>query len=279
MKLLKTLGLSAIILASGLSSLPAFAHLGGGSPFVLLNQEYAQANPLTGLDPSIALDSPPASYVVGQPIDFSVDRNVFGSPELAFRWTWDKGAQPEIGDHLQHTYDHVGMHLLTLDIKNDPTSDFSLIDTINVPVVPTSDYKLPTTKVAIRNSKKNAKGFVATFEAVATADKSTKISKYQWKFGDGASAEGKIVTHQFDGQQFRLFPYLHVEDSNGVGADAAFEVDNGDKALQSFDIQGLSVLTAPTKLAGSSRSWWPAIGLAAIGAGLTLGIFALLRKR
>ncbi|HSX48204.1 MAG TPA: PKD domain-containing protein [Candidatus Nanoarchaeia archaeon] len=278
MKLIGTLGLAVAIFFASLASLPAFAHLGGGSPFVLLNQEYAQANPLTGLDPDISLDAPPSVYTVGQPINFSIDRNIFGSPDLQFRWIWDKGGQPELGDNLNHTYNQVGMHRLTLDIKNDPTTDFSLIDSINVPVTPTSGYKLPTTKVAIRNSKQNAKGFVATFEAVAEADKSSKITKYQWKFGDGQSAEGQVVTHQFEGKEFRLFPMLHLEDSNGLTADAAFEVDNGNNALQSFDIQGLTVLVSPTSSHRDRPKPVWLIAAVVVGGGILFGFLELAKR-
>lgn len=272
--------LPLILLGLSLLPLPALAHSGSGNPYVLINGVYAPGNPINGIDTTLAQDLAPANYQVGTPLNIAVDRNAFGSPDYQFRWTWSFGEPTQEGDHLTHTFNKVGTQIVTLELKSAADQPFQLIDTVAINIAPKADYKTLPPKVKVTQLDNSGDGFKVKFEAAATADPSASITNYNWKFGDGSTGTGKVITHSFQGNDFRLFPLLEVTDSNNIKTDVSFELDGSEAKITTADIQAMpGVLSSAAQIKATSRHWQLWLGEALLAAGACVIIWALYKRR
>lgn len=84
------------------------------------------------------------------------------------------------------------------------------------------------------------KGSIATFDASKTTDQDGTVTNFEWDFGDGQSAKGKLVTHKYaqagtfnvklnvaDNQGGTNFASRSLEVSNNQSPDAEFTVTPG----------------------------------------------------
>ena len=109
-------------------------------------------------------------------------------------YTWDFGdGTTGGGASPKHTYTKAGTYKVVLSITGETQGDCdnSSADEMTVVVneAPAADFSLPSS--APINS-------VIKFDASASDGKSDKIINYEWNFGGGSTAEGKVVNHTFE---------------------------------------------------------------------------------
>lgn len=223
-------------------SKPVAAHIGGGPPILKINNTYAATNPYFQQEVitlTVSQDVAPEVYLVGKPIRMAIDvpellkQTTFPpDTEIIFRWSVTKGTNfedvektYEYGDQVSFTFQKVGSYLVFIEAKN-ADDEFIIIDTVQLNVVPSLSYRMPSVAVFIGKDKTIEKPML--FVSQTTSDKSSKITKSLWDFGDNKLLEGTSVERQFD----PMTPYntrmvFHrVIDSQGLSTDVGFAAEN-----------------------------------------------------
>ena len=222
----------------------ASAHAGGGPPFVLINNKYAQTSSLflgapteNGLN--VPQDTAPDNYVVNTPISFSIDTKQLSIDpsvidDLIFKWSITTGSNftEVVGDELRGTsvktqFSKAGSYLVTL-MSNPSGNDFVIIDTILIQVLPTANYKIPTTTIAVASGGKS--GTKTTF----TATSNFKDPAYYWDFSENKTEEGTSVSKVFE-QLYFYTPLIVRTAGDGFVTDTGLIIV-GDKGEISFSL-------------------------------------------
>lgn len=255
----------------------------GGNPYVLINGDYVKSNPLSGIQPNLAQDLAPANYTVGDSVDIAVDLNVFGAPGYQFRWLWGSKTDFSDGPKVDHTFDHPGTYLVTMQLRNASTDpSFTDTDTIGINVMPKPTYRVPTAQVQFQQTSQAKSGAKVKLSAVPATDPSTSIRDYQWTFADGESGQGQTVEHTYKsvGADFRIFPSLRITDGNGLYSDMLFEVDNNSGTLKALDAVSMpGVVTSSSQSRSSKVSAWLVVAALITVLSLAALIASLMRAR
>lgn len=246
MRLLVFFQLAILILIASFLSETANAH-GSGPPFLLINDKYAQTNLYYLGDPvfkpGIPWDLAPDRYLVGKDIKFKIDATALLIPEdvvkkSTIRWKWgDETKDYFYGLETSHKYDKTGSYLLEIEAKAPGQGEFILFDSVQMDIVPSMDYKLPTAKIALlRGTFK--KGESVKFISQTTSDSSTKITS-QWFFPDTKEfRDGVSADHTFADQSFGSdYALLQVKDDNGFIAHSIVRVFEEDGVLKFVDVK------------------------------------------
>ncbi|MFA5869660.1 MAG: PKD domain-containing protein, partial [Candidatus Bathyarchaeia archaeon] len=110
----------------------------------------------------------------------------------AYSWVFGDGASGT-GVTTTHTYTALGNYSVTLTVTDNTGatgSDAMMVRVLAAPNQP---------PVANAGSAKSGHlGEVLTFDGSASRDPDGTIAKYEWEFGDGATAAGAIVTHAYE---------------------------------------------------------------------------------
>ena len=131
---------------------------------------------------------------------------------VRYTWKFGDGATGE-GARPLHVYAAPGTYRVDLEIADDsPTPRNTARDHLDVVVNarPVADAG-PDRKAAV--------GQRVEFTAAASKDPDGRIERYAWDFGDGASAEGEVVTHTY-GEPGAYLVQLTVHDDTGHAAAA-----------------------------------------------------------
>ncbi len=209
-----------------ISCKPASAHVGGGPPFLVIDGVYCQTNPYYFNDPSINIpqDYTRHTYLVNKPISLYVDTNqLLVPPSIAntstFRWTMaENTTKHEYGQKLQYTYTTPGSYIITLEVRAPGQTEYTIIDTVQLDVLPNVQYKLPhATMTVATNHLQSFKPIL--FQSTYTVDPSTKLASVIWGFGDGTTAKGNAVFHTYKTNQYNAtyetYPVIfRVKDKN-----------------------------------------------------------------
>lgn len=131
-----------------------------------------------------------------------------GTP-TEFLWDFGDGSPVASGREIEHKFERAGEYLVTLVVvgpsgtgrttafvrvlNNPPSAAFTF-----QPSDPFEDEKV-------------------TFDGTSSSDPDGDITRWSWDFGDGATAEGQIVTHAFD-LPGKYLVMLTVIDSAGAQA-------------------------------------------------------------
>lgn len=226
---------------------PASAHVGGGPPFLVVNGVYAQTNPYFFNDPSINIpqDYTGKTYLVNNPIDLFVDtKQLMVPPDIVarstFRWTFAEGSTDyAYGVKLTHTYTKPGSYLLSLEVKAPEEAQYTLIDTVQLDVLPNDHYQLPKASMAIATDHRNANKPLF-FQSNYSVDPSTKLKNIIWGFGDGATSVQSDAYHTYTSlQDYSTFPVIfRVTDTNGFKGYAGVIVESIKGKLHFIDNLG-----------------------------------------
>jgi hypothetical protein len=225
----------------------ASAHIGGGPPFLVINGVYAATNPYYFNDPTIHIpqDYTGKTYLVNTPISLFVDlKQLLVPPDIAaqstFRWTFAEGnTHYAFGTKLEHTYTKPGSYILSLEVKAPGETEYTLIDTVELDVLPNPNYQLPKATMAVEtNHRQNAKPIL--FRSNFSVDPSTTVSTIIWGFGDGTIAKEKDVLHTYTNiQDYSTFPVIfRVTDAHGFRGYAGIIVEATKGTLHFVDNLG-----------------------------------------
>lgn len=229
----------------------AQAHLGGGPPFLKINGKDAQTNSLNqgASVMTIPWDNPPETYHINQPITFEIDvselmKATTVPPEYAndikIRWSVATGDNFEIkgesydeGSRITKTIADGGSYLIIIEAKLPADSDFILINTVQINVLPSTEYELPFASVFIGTQFDDVKKNVLLVSDAST-DPSANVKKQLWDFGDGILQEGESITRKFeDVETMGTEQVFHrVVDEQGFIADVGFMAENQNGKLQ-----------------------------------------------
>lgn len=132
------------------------------------------------------------SIGLGSSISFDASSSK-GNNGNILKYLWDFGdGNKSNGASVKHTYAKSGNYPVTLTLSTDSKSECNsavFMKSVNVneqPVAPVLENVYAATNQTIR------------FNASAAKDEDGKITSYNWNFGDGASAEGVLVEHNYE---------------------------------------------------------------------------------
>ncbi len=219
----------------------ASAH-GTGPPYVQINDEYALGNPILNIAPptkfSVGLDVATSSgYLVGQPITFTIDEQFFPNPYGApatdgsgvspqFQWNFADGTDKVEGKKIVHVFAKPGTYIVQLAVKfPGNTEEFVQVDTIQMSILPSKDYQIPTAQIRVNGKHVNEPlRDVTEIQPVTsiTFDGSGSTGNginYQWDFGDNKGANKSIVMHRYGRDEYFPVVVLRVTDENHIMVD------------------------------------------------------------
>lgn len=129
---------------------------------------------------------------INEPIRFNAGESLDADGSIiAYDWDFGDG-KSERGLEVQHAYAKPGTYWAVLtvtdnaDVSNSSTTD-SVRVTINAPPQPHLDIQPDIAHV----------GETLTFDASRSTDADGEIQNFEWSFGDGRTATGAEVTHQY----------------------------------------------------------------------------------
>lgn len=231
---------------------PAFAHLPGQPPYVLIDDRYANLYhvPSTSLPTfSLPQDDAPETYLVNRPVSFSIDTQRLIAPPVSIpssvvsesKFIWDFGDQHgDAGLHVVHIYQKPGSYFMRLTVKDPSLSTPQLLDIALLQVLPSRNYVLPRSIITMDNIPVKDASHEATisfsiphfFSAKSSIHGTTNIISYFWDFGDGTYSTQPNVYHAYSPTFREAFPLLRVKDINGFISDSYMTIIN-----QSFNLQ------------------------------------------
>jgi hypothetical protein len=245
----------------------AEAHLGGGPPFLKINDKNVTTNPYNqGASVfTIPWDVSPENYLVNKPITFAIDveelLKATTAPsevanEIKIRWSvahgdnfTSKESTYDEGNAITKTFTSAGSYLIIVEAKLPAGADFAIIDTVQVNILPHEVYKLPVASVYVGTQLEDLKKDVLLVSN-SSPYTSGSIQKYLWDFGEGNMQEGRSITRWFEkADTIGVEQVFHrVIDENGFVADIAFVAENKSDKLQftSFNGKKNALLTIGT---------------------------------
>ncbi|MCX7973672.1 MAG: PKD domain-containing protein, partial [Candidatus Aminicenantes bacterium] len=148
------------------------------------------------------------------PLTVTFDASLSYDPDgVIIEYLWDFGDGTfGLGKIVTHTYYHPGNYsvkLIVIDNKGATGTKVKIVEVIKRNQPPVADFTFsPITGLFPLD---------VTFDASASYDPDGVIVTYEWSFGDGATANGKIVKHRYS--TWGVFNVkLIVYDDNGASA-------------------------------------------------------------
>jgi len=158
------------------------------------------------------------------PFEASFDASASSSPDAAvvdYAWDFGDGTTAR-GVSVTHTFDEKGIYSVVLTITDSSGKTGArtrLIEALNR--TPVADFTV------------NPNGWVGpnspvTFDASNSYDTDGKVVQYIWDFGDGSTAEGVVVDHEFQllgGGSWKPQITLTVVDENGGASTRSAQIN------------------------------------------------------
>lgn len=222
------------------------AHSAGYPPFFNINNTIPRTSPaqILGVIPTnitIAQDIAAENYLVNEPITFLIDgaqlEKAFNQDFVqSLQYTWSYGDnQQASGINNVHTYKKTGTYLLSILATADPATPPSLIESVELHILPNKQYRLPKAVMKIQDTivKDPLQDIVKvdfrrpiTFDASKSQNGSGKIVKYMWDFGDDEKSEQPVITRSYTKDETYETPFLRVIDENGLVSDTFVTLTN-----------------------------------------------------
>ena len=173
-----------------------------------------------GLSGCIQAVGPSAQFTISPddhgypPFEASFDASASSSPDAAVvDYAWDFGdGTTATGVTTTHTFDEKGVYNVTLTITDSSGQSGTrtrMVEALNR--TPLADFTIIPNGWVSPHSP-------VTFDASASSDSDGEIVEYLWDFGDGSTAEGVVVDHEFPllgGGSWKPQITLTVVDENG----------------------------------------------------------------
>ncbi len=166
--------------------------------------------------PDFGFDPPSPQQL--QTVTFDASDPEFNATIVKYEWDFDDGGEGS-GRSVSHQFEDVGTYSVTLTVTDQAgrTGSRSKNVSIQSSGVPTASFVYsPTEPVQDENIIFNASG--------SSAEAPRTIVSHKWVFGDGGTATGMIVTHQYDDPGTYVVT-LTVTDDAGNKSTASQEVE------------------------------------------------------
>ncbi len=162
---------------------------------------------IENLAPEAVIDGP-RSVERGTPITFRSTGSRDRDGSIVSR-TWTIGGVSTQGDEVRHTFSTAGTFEVSLTLVDDEGASSTAVLNVDVDAVP---------PVARAGRDVRARPNVTiTFDASASTDADGVIESYDWAFGDGTTASGRVVTKAYP--NVGTYPVaLTVRDDDGSTA-------------------------------------------------------------
>lgn len=227
------------------SSNIAFAHVGGGPPFVKVNHKYCPNNPYYQGESTINIpqDIAPDVYLQNKPISFEVDLDKLVNQlsitsdfinSITFRWSFLDGENLDkqisniyqYGKTTTYTFPKPKTYLVAIEAKAPTDPEYITIDTVKVDVVPFQGYKLPKISIAI-GSDDFSNQTPVLFVSKSKFDPSVSHPMYLWGFAENKIQRGVSIEHSFAAMTSPSLTYVYhrIIDDNGLMSDMGFSID------------------------------------------------------
>ncbi|HYY47349.1 MAG TPA: PKD domain-containing protein [Thermoplasmata archaeon] len=160
-----------------------------------ITDAYPLAEPfgMVGEKPIVSLSWSPQPVPLGEITYFRADGSADPNGQILF-WEWDFGDATGMGEPWAawHIYPAQGDYIATLKI----TDDQGLTATKSVRVNVTEP--LPRPIASFTAPSRGVSGTSIRFDASASSTPKGVIELYDWHFGDGTMAQGRVVDHVFE---------------------------------------------------------------------------------
>lgn len=145
--------------------------------------------------PSAAFSSSPSSGARNTTFTFDASGSEDSDGTVdAYRWDFGDG-ETDNGRIVTHKFSKLGTFEVKLTITDNDQGSDSAIHEVEV-----LEGKAPTARFFVTPETGDVRT-VFTFNASNSADPDGSITAYKWNFGDGATATGMIVEHQYHTQK------------------------------------------------------------------------------
>jgi PKD repeat protein len=143
--------------------------------------------------PPIAVISAPSEGLIKQPVKFDGSRSRRGDNDIdKYRWDFGDGATAE-GKEVSHTYNSTNSYNVKLTVIDRKGLENKTSVTIKI----NQDLTTTTPPIAEISGPTQAKvGELLTFDGTRSQSLSP-IVRYDWDFGDGVTASGQKVNHNY----------------------------------------------------------------------------------
>ncbi len=210
---------------------PAQAHR-GGPPFVKVDNVLTKPYPvqITSVPEMMTpQEISPATYRVGEAINFEIDRNALalvGTFPADTQFFWDFGdGNKASSETTRHAFAKAQSYIVMIHATTAEVTEPQLIETFYLAILPNADYVLPEPIITVNGEQSSdpASDVITvdfskpvTFSATRTKKGTSTIASYSWDFGDTESSNQKEAHHQYS--QYAagtITAVLHIVDTEG----------------------------------------------------------------
>ncbi|MCW9023789.1 MAG: PKD domain-containing protein, partial [Gammaproteobacteria bacterium] len=228
---------------TGANASHSYTRAGTYNVVVTIINEYGQSasasrqiivtDPVVLEPPVVAISANPVQGEATLQVNFSgADTSNSGSAITSYQWDLGDGNSAE-GASVQHDYTTAGTYTATLSMRND--NGLTATATQQIVVTDPTPAILP---VAVISADPTSGSASLQVSFSATNDSSANIVDYNWNFGDGNTASGPNVIHNYDTPNIYTAT-LTLTDSNG-------ETDSTIQQIYVFDSIDNSQAIVPT---------------------------------
>ena len=140
--------------------------------------------------PSATFTFSPSNPTVGAEVTFDASASTDPNSNIeSYQWDFGDGVTAT-GESVTHTFSERGTSNVMLTVTD--STGLQDTDTAQVEVLaePEAEFEISDTTPSV--------GEPVTFDGSTTVNPDTTISEYRWDFGDGETARGEIVQHEYE---------------------------------------------------------------------------------
>jgi PKD repeat protein len=139
--------------------------------------------------PNAVFTYSPSTPTVGTEITFNAEASTDPDEDIvSYEWSFGDGTSAS-GQTVTHQYDDFGTNTVILTVTDSFGNEDTFSQEVRISGEPQADFTIepesPTVSEAVR------------FNATISSDPDGDIESYEWAFGDGSTATGDVVEHEF----------------------------------------------------------------------------------